>query len=142
MSSVQKQEETLAKDAVNCLVGGFGAVIEETFRPSVIISSESNPFGNFTPVLKQQAVNSAFAKCVAQNLASIFIEYPQVQQIEIYNSFMTMLKAETDMYHKLLLSKREEARIAKNNIDLPRLPAEPATADIRTAGLMQAPEIE
>lgn len=110
------KQPSIQEQAVIGLIGAFGECIKEMFKESPVVQldgANSNPFSKLDKNQQTQVVNSAFAKCVAQNLAGIFIMYPQMQQIEVYNQFMTMLKHETDQYHKAMLAQLEKKAAAQ-----------------------------
>lgn len=102
----------LESKAVMCLVGGFGAVIKETFAKPLVIMDSGNQFSDIDKATQDKLVNSAFAKCVAQNIASIFVQYPKAPQEKIYQQFFKMLMLETEGYHTAMLKMVEE-RAAK-----------------------------
>lgn len=98
-----------ASQAVDVLVGGFNAVVEECFRESLVVSSEANPFSVLPPVAKVMIIRDALLMLLGQVMAVNAINSEgQVADSEIFSGGALALRHYYTQYLKQMRGQQDE----------------------------------
>ena len=107
----------LVDEATNMLLQGFGAMTDELFKETLIISNEPpNKFAKLPTHVKMSIIQNVFQKGLAQTLASLLtLSGGQVTEKEIFSVGTTVLKHHFKMYIKGFKEMQNAGNLGKGS---------------------------
>lgn len=91
----------IVDEGVEVLIQSFGLVTDELFKKSLVVSHESNPFGDLPEHIKMAILQNAFHKSLAQSMASVaLLGRETVTEKEVFSAGTMVLRKHYDDYLK------------------------------------------